>query len=265
MDTRCSTKLKKIVELMEADKKDMEKQMKAMQEQIQELVLSNNRRQSGDNSNSGESVNKEGKTVGVQMTLRLIYLDTMESYIWIRCKRPDALSQMYSLLNTLQPTILGFDFLKGEYPTDPDFRDVFSTCQTHVVGLYHLFNGFLFRQQQLCIPRHSLWVFLIKEIHEGGLAGHQGIDKTVLMLWARFFWPKLTCDMEHFIHRCLPCHRAKSHSFPSPIIHAFTSSCRFMGRCASRFYHRFALYCASQRFIYGCGGPFLQNGPFYSL
>lgn len=58
MDTRCSTKLKKIVELMEADKKDMDKQMKAMQEQIQELVLSNNRRQSGDNSNSGESVNK---------------------------------------------------------------------------------------------------------------------------------------------------------------------------------------------------------------
>ncbi|KAL4574987.1 hypothetical protein LXL04_021827 [Taraxacum kok-saghyz] len=128
-------------------------------------------------------------------------------------KGVDALSLKYSLLNSLQSRILGFDFLKDEYPTDPNFGELFATCHTHDVGAFHLHNGFLFRQQQLCIPRHSLRTFLIKEVHDGYLAGHQGVDKTILLLRVHFFWPKLTRDVEHFIRRCLPCHRAKTHSF----------------------------------------------------
>lgn len=55
---------------------------------------------------------------------------------------------------------------------------------------------------------------LIKEVHEGGLAGHHGIDKTTLLLQTNFFWPKLMWDVTRYIRRCLPCHQAKSHSFP---------------------------------------------------
>nr|GEX95578.1 hypothetical protein [Tanacetum cinerariifolium] len=36
-------------------------------------------------------------------------------------KGADALSRKYSLLNHLQPKIIGFELLKHEYPTDPDF------------------------------------------------------------------------------------------------------------------------------------------------
>ncbi|GJT29108.1 hypothetical protein Tco_0909383 [Tanacetum coccineum] len=60
METRTSTELKKILEIMEADKRDVAQQMKAMQDQIQELLLSNNHRTNGDSSSSGDSVNKEG-------------------------------------------------------------------------------------------------------------------------------------------------------------------------------------------------------------
>ncbi|GJX58806.1 RNA-directed DNA polymerase [Tanacetum coccineum] len=42
METRTSTELKKILEIMEADKRDVAQQMKAMQDQIQELLLSRN-------------------------------------------------------------------------------------------------------------------------------------------------------------------------------------------------------------------------------
>nr|GFB52665.1 putative reverse transcriptase domain-containing protein [Tanacetum cinerariifolium] len=67
---------------------------------------------------------------------------------------------------------------------------------------------------QLCVPRHSIRLTIIQEAHEGGLAGHVGADKTVHILRSHFFWPKMSRDVEHFIRRCLPCHRAKGQSSP---------------------------------------------------
>nr|GEW45602.1 RNA-directed DNA polymerase [Tanacetum cinerariifolium] len=132
-------------------------------------------------------------------------------------KGADALSRKYSLLNHLQQKIIGFELLKHEYPTDPDFGVIFSHCQTtqnQSRGDFHIFSGFLFNQQRLCIPCHNIRIVLIQETHAGGLAGHLGIDKTTHLLRANFFWPKLARDVEHFIRHCLPCHRAKSQLFP---------------------------------------------------
>ncbi|KAD4888523.1 hypothetical protein E3N88_20596 [Mikania micrantha] len=53
MDTRSSTELKKILEVMEADKKEMAEKMQTMQEQIHELILSQ-----GHGEDSSGSVNK---------------------------------------------------------------------------------------------------------------------------------------------------------------------------------------------------------------
>nr|GEY53937.1 putative mitochondrial protein [Tanacetum cinerariifolium] len=67
-------------------------------------------------------------------------------------KGADALSRKYSLLNHLQPKIIGFELLKHEYPTDPDFGVLFSHCQTtqnQSRGDFHIFSGFLFKQQRL--------------------------------------------------------------------------------------------------------------------
>lgn len=129
-------------------------------------------------------------------------------------KGVDALSRRYSLLASLQPKIIGFDILQEEYPSDPDFGELYTKCQNHPIGVYHVCNGFLFKRQQLCVPRHSIRIVIIQEAHEGGLAGHLGIDKTIHILHSHFFWPKLTRDVEHFIRRSLRCHRAKSHSSP---------------------------------------------------
>nr|GEZ97425.1 hypothetical protein CTI12_AA617250 [Tanacetum cinerariifolium] len=60
METQTSAELKKILEIMEADKRDVAQQMKLMQDHIQELILSTNQRTNGDSSSSGDSVNKEG-------------------------------------------------------------------------------------------------------------------------------------------------------------------------------------------------------------
>ncbi|GJX74609.1 RNA-directed DNA polymerase [Tanacetum coccineum] len=87
-------------------------------------------------------------------------------------KGADALSRRYSLLTSLQPKVLGFELLQNEYPSDPDFGDIYTSCQSHAKGEFHICNGFLFRTQQLCIPRHSIRLVIIQEAHEGGLAGH---------------------------------------------------------------------------------------------
>ncbi|GKA51095.1 transposon ty3-I gag-pol polyprotein [Tanacetum coccineum] len=132
-------------------------------------------------------------------------------------KGADALSRKYSLLNHLQPKFTGFKLLKQKYPSDLDFGALFLNCeetQNHAMGDFHIFSGFLFKQQRLCVPCHSIRLVLIQETREGGLAVHLGIDKTTHLLRAHLFWPNLARDVEHLVRRCLPCHRAKIHSSP---------------------------------------------------
>lgn len=96
-------------------------------------------------------------------------------------KGADALSRKYALINSLQLKVIGLELLKHEYSSDPDFGELLISCQNHATGKYHLSDGFLFRGERLCIPQHSTRVLLIKETHEGSLAGHLGIDKTLTM------------------------------------------------------------------------------------
>ncbi|KAD7479276.1 hypothetical protein E3N88_02412 [Mikania micrantha] len=81
-------------------------------------------------------------------------------------KGADALSRKYALITTLQLQILGLELLKQEYSTNLDFGDIFLRCQDHPTDVYHLSQGYLFKQHRLCIPRHSIRVLLIKETHD---------------------------------------------------------------------------------------------------
>nr|GEY93418.1 hypothetical protein [Tanacetum cinerariifolium] len=67
-------------------------------------------------------------------------------------KEADALSRKYALVNSLHPKVVGLELLSQNYPTDPDFGELFLSCQLHAT--------------------------------------------------------------EHYVKRCLPCHRAKSQLSP---------------------------------------------------
>ena len=43
-------------------------------------------------------------------------------------------------------------------------------------------EGFLFKNHQLCIPRETLGENLIRELHNGGLSGHFGVEKTRVLV-----------------------------------------------------------------------------------
>lgn len=49
----------------------------------------------------------------------------------------------------------------------------------------------------------------MREVHEGGLAGHFGILKTLDMLAKHFYWPRMLGTVEKYILKCEPCLKAK--------------------------------------------------------
>jgi len=102
--------------------------------------------------------------------------------------------------------------LKDEYPTCPDFGHIYQSLQQRPSSEpsdYTLLDGYLFKGNQLCIPKTSVREFLIWEVHAGGLAGHFGRNKTILAMEEQFFWPGLKKNVAQIVAQCRTCAVAK--------------------------------------------------------
>lgn len=83
-------------------------------------------------------------------------------------------------------------------------------CNSHVnVKDFYLVDGFLFKNNILCIPRTSLKEALIKELYSNDLASHFGMDKTWQLLNDRYFWPQLQKDVTKYIKHYFVCQTEK--------------------------------------------------------
>jgi len=107
--------------------------------------------------------------------------------------------------------ILGLENIKDLYATDSFFAELFTKCcDDKGWEKFHLYDGFLFRANKLCIPDCSVRLMLLQEAHAGGLMGHFGAKKTEQVLADHFFWPKMWRDVKRYVLRCVTCHKAKS-------------------------------------------------------
>ena len=61
----------------------------------------------------------------------------------------------------------------------------------------------------MCIPKTPLRMLPVKEVHEGSLGGHFGIQKTLDTVSQHFFWPKMLGTIGKYILRCEACIKAK--------------------------------------------------------
>ena len=122
----------------------------------------------------------------------------------------DALSRRYVLLSALETKLLGFEFIKDIYATDPDFKEVFRKSSKKAYGKYYQISGFLFFDNRLCVPQCSLRELFLREAHGGGLMGHFGVKKTHKVVHEHFYWPSLMKDVERICSRCVVCKKAKS-------------------------------------------------------
>ncbi|KAL4383245.1 hypothetical protein GQ457_15G018040 [Hibiscus cannabinus] len=59
-------------------------------------------------------------------------------------------------------------------------------------------DGYLFKENRICIPQGSMRDILLREAHEGGLMGHFRVTKTLQTLKEHIFWPKMRRDVERF-------------------------------------------------------------------
>ncbi|KAM7486464.1 hypothetical protein LguiA_002473 [Lonicera macranthoides] len=122
----------------------------------------------------------------------------------------DALSRRYALISTLDARLLGFEYIKDLYAHDADFGDVFNASERVSFGKFYRHNGFLFRENKLCVPICSLRELLVREAHGGGLMGHFGVAKTLGVLHEHFFWPRMKRDVERICEKCITCKQVKS-------------------------------------------------------
>ena len=62
--------------------------------------------------------------------------------------------------------------------------------QKATFGKFYKLDGYLFRENRLCVPNSSIHELLVREAHGSGLMGHFGVRKTLDVLHELFFFAK---------------------------------------------------------------------------
>ena len=59
-----------------------------------------------------------------------------------------------------------------------------------------MYEGFLFKGNQLCVPDYSLRLCIIQELYG---EGHMGRDRTLQLVRDSYFWPTICKEIERFL------------------------------------------------------------------
>ena len=111
----------------------------------------------------------------------------------------NALSQRYTLLYTLETKVLGFEHVKDLYENDNEFTTLYGECEKFAFGKLYRLDGYIFKENKLCVPNSYMRESLVHEAHSRGLMGHFGVKKTLDTLNEHFFWPKTRRDVERIL------------------------------------------------------------------
>ena len=86
-------------------------------------------------------------------------------------------------LSTLNAKLLGFKYVKELYANDDDFASKYRACEKAAFGKFYKLDGYLFKKNRLCVPDSSMRELLLCEAHGGGLIGHFGVERGLILMW----------------------------------------------------------------------------------
>jgi hypothetical protein len=85
-------------------------------------------------------------------------------------------------------------------------KEVRQSIQNGAKSHFDLQNGLLwYKQRRIYVPKGRLRDVLLKECHDGPLAGHGGAKRTTTFLKKSYYWPNLKEDAEEYVKTCLTC------------------------------------------------------------
>ena len=108
-------------------------------------------------------------------------------------------------MTSMQVQVVVFDVLKELYENDADFDEIWKVCADKPFKGFIRVDDFLFNENTLCILSCSLILSILDELHGGALGGNFGKAKTLALVKANFFWPKLEIDIARFVKKCVVC------------------------------------------------------------
>ena len=91
------------------------------------------------------------------------------------------------------------------YEKYEQFASIFASCLKKPCDGFYLCKGYLFNKGNLCIPKGSIRKLLVIESREGGLMGHQGVDKTLSILKGKFYWPQMRVNVQRHCSTYITC------------------------------------------------------------
>jgi hypothetical protein len=124
---------------------------------------------------------------------------------------PDALSRKHQL----RVVYVGETELQKEVRLasrrDAFAKEVRQSIQNGAKSHFHLQNGLLwYKQNRLYVPEGKIRDTLLKECHDGPLAGHGGAKRTTTFLKKSYYWPNLKDCAKEYVKTCLTCQQNRT-------------------------------------------------------
>ena len=131
----------------------------------------------------------------------------------------DALSRtpQVTAISVINTRLIDNVSLQEAYMKDTYFNDIFNVLnkpedatekQRVKVKQFELTEQHLYlrERQRLCIPKDkTLRTTILREAHDGQIAGHFGVDKTYENVVKDFYWPKMSKDVKRYVLTCDSC------------------------------------------------------------
>ena len=124
---------------------------------------------------------------------------------------PDALSRRQSC-GLYSRRVLLMRKIREGYQDDEESKKTLDTLRLgKKLEHFQLERGVVwFKQKRMLVSKGKVRLALLKECHDGPVAGHRGVKPTLAELVKNYYWPNLWDDVEQYVKSCVNCQQNRT-------------------------------------------------------